>query len=366
LNSTDERQKRNVRKGGGERSEPPTLLTVDRTSVENTVQPPFIRGRRLQECPRRGYSILTRGTSDRLIIQTRCKQKGCVPCAPAVRAHVSLKAEIGVSIRPHSYFITLTLKKGTEKARDAVFVQKAWRQFCQRMMYKHQWWKETKWMKVVELTKKGQPHLHMIVTGCPGGREAKCKGDRRDKAYVDQGCFNARGSCIYHEVAKAWSRVTEKLGNESWIVDVSKVRSSKKAGLYVSKYVTKGGGDAKRLATLGFKRVWSTSQGFTPDLRIRLRGTVEGKWTKVEFWQPNKDPDAWLKRSDGDRDLDLVGHPLVMAKYESRRRAKQMEFIKDILSYGDSDIQPTAFAKKSASRPGRDDSVRAVADGVKA
>jgi len=218
-------------------------------------------------------------------------------------------------------------------------------------------------MKVVELTKVGQPHLHLIVTGVPGGKEAKCKGDRKDKGYVENGCFKSRGSCIYHEVAKAWCRVTKKLDNESWIVDVSKVRSSKRAGLYVSKYVTKGGVDGKRLLALGFKRVWSTSQGFTPDLRIRLRGTVEGKWTKVEYWQPNKDPDAWLAISDGDRDLQLVGHPLVMAKYEARRRAKQMEFVKGVLNNGYTDIQPSSFAKKSAGRSGRDDSVRAVAYG---
>ena len=158
-------------------------------------------------------------------------------------------------------------------------------------------------MKVVELTKAGQPHLHLIVTGCPGGREGKCKGNRKDKAYVEQGCFNVGESCIYHEVAKAWSRVTKKLGNESWVVDVARVRSNKRAGLYVAKYITKGGSDGKRLAALGFKRVWSASQGFTPDLRVRLRGTVEGKWLKTEYWSPNKEPSSWLADSDGDRDL---------------------------------------------------------------
>lgn len=217
-------------------------------------------------------------------------------------------------------------------------------------------------MKIVELTKKGQPHLHLITTGVPGGKVSKCKGNRKDKGYVTNGCFLPGESCIYHEVAKAWARVTAKLGNESWVVDVSKVRSQKKAAQYVSKYITKGGGDGKRLRALGFSRVWSASQGFTPDLRIRLRGTVEGKWAKVEFWQPGKEPTAWLDRSDGDPDLDLVGHPLVMAKYESRRKEKILKFVKDMVIYGDTDVQPAALTARSAVRRGSDDSVLPVAD----
>lgn len=345
----------------------PTLSTIDRTSVENTVQAPFIKGRRYQECPRRGYSILTREGPglQRLIIQTRCKQKGCVPCAPAVRSHVALKAEIGNLIRPFSYFITLTLRKGTEPPRDARFVQKAWRQFLQRMKYTNEWWGETKNLKVIELTKRGQPHLHLMVTGVPGGKEAKCKGNRNDKDWVKNGCYRLGAECIHHEVAKAWARVTEKLGNESWVIDVSKVRSSKKAGLYISKYVTKGGDDAKRLGALGFKRVWSSSQGFTPDLRIRLRGTVEGKWTKVEYWQPNKDPESWIAACDGDRDLQLVGHPLVMAKYETRRKQKMFEFVKELIAHGSTDIQSATFTAKSGIQHRRNDSVLPVAYGGK-
>jgi len=311
----------------------PTVLTKDRISAESTIPETYIKGRRYQECPRRGYSILTTEAGKRLIIQTRCKTKRCVPCSPAVKAHVALKAEIGVLIRPDSYFITLTLRKGTERPRDVVFVQRAWRGLQQRLKYETPWFQQTKWMKVVELTKAGQPHLHLIVTGVPGGNKAKCKGDRGDKQWVEQGCFQVGASCLHHDVAKAWARVTAKLGNESWVVDVSKVRRARAAGLYVSKYVTKGGDD-ERLAKLGFKRVWSTSKDFTPDLRLRLRGTVEKKWAKVEFWQPKREPINWLAFSDGDRDLEIVGHPLVMAKYEQREKERKIKWVKEIMNAG--------------------------------
>ena len=339
-----------------------TLLTTDRTTVETVVPVPFIKGRRYQECPRRGYSILTKYDGKRVIIQTRCKQKGCVPCRPAVRAHVALKAEIGNSIRPHSYFITLTLRMATKRAKDALFVQKVWRAFCQRLKYETSWWEQVKWMKVIELTAKGQPHLHLMVTGVPGGKFLKCKGNKNQKDWVDNGCFRVGESCVHHEVAKAWARVTEKLGNESWIVDVSKVRSNKKAGLYVAKYIAKGGEDAERLARLGFKRVWSASKDFTPDLRIRLRGTVEGKWERVEYWQPQKDPDSWLAYSDGDRDLELVGHPLVMQKYRARERQQRMEFVLGVLNNGCANIQQANYTKGSRGQYGQGGRVRAVAN----
>ena len=253
-------------------------LTTDRTSVENTVQPAFIKGRRFEECPRRGYSILTKYDGKRVIIQTRCKTKRCIPCSPAVRAHAALRAEIGSLIRPDSYFITLTLRMGIQEAKDAVFVQKAWRGLLRRLKYGTDWWDKVKWMKVVEITKRGQPHLHLLVTGVPGGKVDRCPGNRNDKAWVQEGCFRVGEACLHHEVSKAWASITGKMGNESWVVDVSKVRSARKAGMYVSKYITKGGDDG-RLGRLGFRRVWSTS--------IRLRGTVEGKWKKWSFGNRN-------------------------------------------------------------------------------
>jgi hypothetical protein len=337
----------------------PTLLTIDRTSVENTVQSGFIKGRRFEECPRRGYSILTKYDGKRVIIQTRCKTKRCVPCGPAVKAHVALKAEIGCLMYPDSYFMTVTLKMGMERPKDAVFVQKAWRGLVSRLKYETDWWKQVKWMKVVEITKRGQPHLHLVVTNVPGGKRDRCVGNRNDKGWVDNGCFNAGESCIHHDVARAWARVTEKLGNESWVVDVSKIRSSVKAGMYVSKYITKGGEDG-RLADLGFKRLWSASKGFSPDLRIRLRGTVEGKWQRVEYWQPQQEPVSWLEYSDGDRDLELTGHPLVMEKYEARQRARKITWVKEIMRGYTTDKQ-TDHTETGSGEHRQGGGIRAVA-----
>lgn len=263
-------------------------------------------------------------------------------------------------MNPDGYFITVTLRTGTTGPKDAVFVQEAWRGLVRRLKYETDWWEQAKWMKVIELTKWGQPHLHLVVTNVPGGKHDRCVGNRNDKEWVDNGCFRIGEDCIHHTVAQAWARVTKKLGNESWIVDVQKIRSPVKAGMYVSKYITKGGDD-ERLGRLGFKRVWSTSKGFTPDLRIRLRGTVEKKWQKVEYWQPDYEPSAWLSRVEGHPDLELVAHPLVMEKYRIRERNRKINIIKEIM-HGYQSNQSSAHSEAGGSEHRSSGGVRAVAD----
>jgi len=314
------------------------LLTIDRITVDKQLSARFgewVKGRSGEKCPRRGYSVLHRRNARPLLIETRCKQKRCVPCSPAVRAHVALKAEIGSLIRPVSYFITVTNRMGIRSQKDAGSVQGDWRRFLYLLKRRYpELTAKMEWMKVIELTKKGQAHLHLIMSGLPGGLVGRCGGNKNAKSWVENGCFQASGTCVLHAVAKSWLATT----GDSWVCDASKVRSALGAGQYVAKYVTKAYDDT-RMEKLGFKRSWSASHGFAPDLRVRLRGTIEGKWTKVEYWKTATDQDKWLERSDGNRDLERVGHPLVMEKYESRRKAKEVKEIERLLNGFTSNIE---------------------------
>jgi hypothetical protein len=107
------------------------------------------------------------------------------------------------------------------------------------------------------------------------------------------------------------------------------VHSASAAGNYVGKYITKAYAQDK-MAKLGFKRVWSASQGFAPDLRVRLAGTVAGKWTKVEHFFSKYDQTDWLDRGRDDPDLKLVGHPLVMEKIEKREIQRKLKVVEDL------------------------------------
>jgi len=240
-----------------------------------------------------------------------------------------LKAEIGSWIRGGSYFITLTNKMGIGLQKDAASVQADWRRFLYLLKRNYpELTSSMEWLKVVELTKQKQPHLHLIVSGLPGGTVDRCRGRKDRKDWVQNGCFQAKESCLLHAVSKTWLATTE---GASWVCDSSKVRSPSAAGNYIGKYVTKAYGETG-LAELGFKRVWSSSRGYAPDLRVRLRGTVTGKWTKVEHFTTVYDQSDWLDRSSNDPDLERVGHPLVMAKYEQRERQRKIQWIEELMN----------------------------------
>jgi hypothetical protein len=322
LNSTETK---NVRKKAAERSEAagdPLDLLIEQVLVD-TVPAPFVKGRKGEECPRSGYAILTKKEGKRLLIKTRCKTQRCVVCGPAVRAAIALKAEVGSWIHGSSWFITLTLAMGTGGARDARYVQKVYRAFLSKLLRDQKI--KLKYMKVVELTKKGQPHLHLVAAGMPSGRVTRCRGNKNEKAWVENGCFETGPSCLLHIVSKTWLAVT----GDSWVCDVSPTRSGPAAGRYISKYVGKW--DEGKMFKLGFKRKWSATQGFTPDLHLRLRGTVEKKWIKAEHWDYQKDAKHWLLASRDDPLLEIVGHPIVMEKYEIRKRRKVMEFCEELI-----------------------------------
>lgn len=309
----------------------PQTLTPDRITVDRRlfINPDFDRGRTGEECPRSGYVELHRKYGKSLLIKTRCKQKRCKPCSPAVRAHAGLKAEIGALIHGASYFITLTNKMGIGLQKDAGSVQVDWRRFLYHLKRSNpEMTAEMKWMKVVELTQRGQPHLHLIVSGLPGGMPVRCPGRKNERSWVQFGCFMARGTCLLHAVSKSWLAATKGV---SWVCDASKVYSPAKAGLYVAKYITKGFEGEDGMARLGFKRVWSTSRGFAPDLRVRLAGTVEGKWTKVEHFRSKYSYADRVERDSKHPDLQLTGHPLVLQKIEDRSRRKKLKEIEDFI-----------------------------------
>ena len=335
----------------------PQTLTEDRITVDKRLLR-FVKGIKGEDCPRKGYSVLRRKFQNPLLIETRCKQKRCIPCGPAVRAHVALKAEIGSWIRGGSYFITLTFKMGIQDQRDAASVQVAWRRFMY-LFRRHypELTEKIEWMKVIELTEKGQPHLHLLMSGLPGGMPDRCRGRKNEKRWVVNGCFQAQGTCLLHAVAKTWLATT----TSSWVCDVSRVRSASAAGNYVGKYITKAYAQHK-LEKLGFKRVWSASRGFAPDLRVRLAGTVAGKWTKVEHFFSKYDQSDWIDRSSNDPDLKMVGHPLVMEKIEKRERQMKLKKVEDLQRVF-ANNQSTNEFKGSRSGLGRRDSVRAVAAG---
>jgi len=157
-----------------------------------------------------------------------CRSWTCEECAPRRRAQLMAKAAAGEPTR----FITLTInpRVGTDPDDRLRILANAWRNTVKRM--RRLLPKEPiNYLCVVEATKAGEPHLHILFRG----------------PYINQ-----------RWLSDAMSELAD-----SPIVDIRRIRSRKEVIAYVAKYVTK---EPHHFGTS--KRYWSTS-GWEPPVDTR-------------------------------------------------------------------------------------------------
>lgn len=173
-----------------------------------------------------------------------------------------------------SHFITTTyLKLPGGPTRNAADVAKDWAELWRLLKTKEQW-RDAAWVKVPELTKAGQVHLHGIVVRAAGTDSCR-KGDYHRKRWMMSECSVG---CLEHDLARAWYEITK----DSFVVDCQEVRSVAGTAAYVQKYMGKDmGGDRTALKSLGFNKRWSSSKNWPRCEPLRLRGTVEEEWTSI-------------------------------------------------------------------------------------
>ncbi len=116
------------------------------------------------------------------------------------------------------------------------------------------------WFKVPELTKAGQVHFHLVVTGILDThyRQGSCslKPDWKKLYKKRENC-----SCIRCYLSLLWESVT----TDSYILDVRRVYDQKGAAWYLCKYLRKAmyGYVRDELEARGFIRRYSRSNGYT-------------------------------------------------------------------------------------------------------
>lgn len=270
-------------------------------------------------CPKGGIVWLHVKTGQVLALETVCKTYQCLGCRDRRLSLFKLRVVIGCSIGKRSAFITVTLKPrdsclnlvrlwiATGKSptnpciarKDARFVRAALRRF---------WWQmkaqpalnAIEWLMVPELTKRGTPHLHIIMTNL-GGMTIQDLG---------------------REVQTAWSMATrENHQVVSFITDTRAVYSTTGAGSYLAKYLVKGQRHREELARLGFTRRFSRSPGWPSDEPLRRKGTELEKWTKVVWTAGVSDLGLQeIRRTAAHPLLERVGgrHYLAMADRAKR------------------------------------------------
>lgn len=304
--------------GGLGVSPPADPLIQDRVTVDP-------RGNVGGECPRRGTLWLTSNGGQRFVLETNCKVWRCVSCRDRVQALVQMRIEYGCLMLGRCYFITLTLRKVSgEPTRDAAFVARTWRRFMYLMLKSHPERREMAWFKVVELTKKKQPHLHLVIGGI--GQLKK--------------------EMVRNEFAWHWAEaVRDRYVDVRAATWVENVLGAGGAAAYMAKYLTKNAQNREELEAKGFLRRWSRNRNW-PGGQVRLAGTVRREWRRVafEFGQGNSQllQKVVEKGQEGSPLLDRVGNDMAveLARRIVRRRViRQVESHQRRFGIGDKSVR---------------------------
>jgi len=238
-------------------------------------------------CPRSGSILLEDFASRRILMNTQCKTWSCKSCRDRMLSLFRQRIVLGVSTTGRCAFMTITYKEGSPRLEDAGCVAKDWRALWRLLKKKPT--ENLQWMRVMELTKKGTPHHHLVIGPVKG--RVKCWSGKRlqIKAYQDgleRGC-----ECLAHRWATLWRQVT----GDSWIVHATEVAGAEGAGAYMAKYLQKEF-DGERAKALGMARRWSSSRGWPGNGRRRLRQTERGGWSRA----------VWAAHHVGE---DILGGP---------------------------------------------------------
>ena len=185
-------------------------------------------------------------------IPTTCKTWRCKGCRDRILNLFKARVNIGCSILGKCAFITGTYQAESPRLGRAGCVREDWKALWRRMPPDL---KSLKWLRVMELTKKGIPHWHLVAGTIGENQEARCWGD-----YLVEKTYRKRFDtceCLAHRFAREWFGVT----GDSYIVHGTDVYSARGAGGYMAKYLLKGF-DGERARALGMRRRWSTSKGW--------------------------------------------------------------------------------------------------------
>lgn len=161
-------------------------------------------------------TIVKRKAGKLTVIRLRCKSWGCPDCSKYRRRKLVAEATEGKPTR----FITLTVNPNWFDSPEdrAARLVKAWR-LIRRRYLKLRPSHVLEFLAVFELTKKGEPHLHIVARG----------------SFIPQRWLSAQ--------------MAKEMGAP--VVDVRSVKGSREVAKYVSKYISK-----RNIKIGNLKRYW--------------------------------------------------------------------------------------------------------------
>lgn len=295
-----------------------------------------------KDCPKGGYVWLTK-FGRRYVVPTTCKTWSCNGCRDRVKAVVLARIESGILRAGSCFLITVTLRLAQGKGiRDAAFVAVAWRKLLRLLKLRS---KNLCWMRVIEVTKQGQPHLHLVAGGL-NGQKSSCETHPHPYGLAWLHHCKSSDVCIEHEWARLWYAIT----GDSFVVHAVPVLGAAGAAAYLGKYLVKTMLHRDKLLALGFKRRWSRSRNW-PTGEVHLRGSELG-WETVEFsWKGgafHNQAEALAVACEGSYLLEQLGDDVVSGLQERGLKRSKAKGFRRLLD--------ESYRKKdeSAERPQRD------------
>lgn len=206
------------------------------------------------------------------------------------------------------------------------------------------------WFRVVEATKRNQPHLHLIIGGI-GSRLPSCRKiyEEINRNFLLKEC---KARCLLHEFSREWYSIT----GDSYVVDARVVLGAGGAAAYMAKYLIKALASYSVLESLGFKRRWSRSRNW-PSSELRLVGTELDAFNKSGWtWKGGGSrniAEAVEEHSRGHALLERVGNEMYLALNKLMERKSAMARLKGLIS----EVIPTETQQTTGIREhGRSDS----------
>jgi len=293
-----------------ERSDADPILSIPfRTSPTDAEPPARAPGfASSSECPRKGSVLLESWDQRRLFINTNCKTWGCLSCRDRSMAGFKMKVSAGVSTLGRCAFITVTYQREGLLAKGVQCVPRDWAALSRRLKKNQPAIARLQWLRVMELTKNGIPHHHLVMGPIPSEIPIRCW--RRGQKIVAE-WYLARAErcqCLSHRISREWLKVTE----DSWMVHTVPVTSGKGAGGYLAKYMRKEF-NVERAGLLGMARRWSTSRGWPGPKRVRLVQSAR--------------PEGWRRRTFayGHVQMDIEGGPADLAARTGDEADRKMD-----------------------------------------
>ena len=195
---------------------------------------------------------------------------------------IAAMMQYGLSVLGTAYLVSVTFRVRSQDSGKPVsyvtaeYAERHWRELVRRLKRQSRF-KNLATFRVVELTKQGQIHFHVLMGGITlDDAKWSCDLNPNWALIPKRGC-----TCLRCGLSAVWYNVT----GDSWIVDVRKVGSREGAAWYLCKYLGKTlyGEGREAIAEVGYSRRYMASGNWPRGSQMRRRGTVEKKWVRTSW-----------------------------------------------------------------------------------